>query len=149
MREEFNLLLTFFHLGSNDLGTHSNWSGAGMVQVSENLDVGNTSRQKIHPRRPTGRIPPALRAGGSSSSPSVLPNYIMITPRPCHCKMMFARAYMMSWMGYKMGKGGGNWLGRGQNCFVHEIYGEDNHLGILPRQLSIVRTAPWAVNNGL
>ena len=31
----------------------------------------------------------------------------------------------MAWMGDTMGKGGGYWLGQGQNCFVHEIYGED------------------------
>ena len=89
----------------DDLGAHSYWSGAGMVQVSENLDVGNTSRRKIHPRRPTGRILPALRAGGSSSSPSALPNYRMRTPHPCCCWMMFARADVMAWMGDKIGKG--------------------------------------------
>ena len=76
-----------------------------MVRVSENVDVGNTSRRKIHPRRPTGRISPALRAGGSSSSPSALPNYRIRTFRPCRCQMMFARADVMAGMGENMGKG--------------------------------------------
>ena len=58
-----------------------------MVQVAENLDVGNTSRPKIHPCRPAGKISLALRAGGSSSSLSELPNYRMRTPRPCCCWM--------------------------------------------------------------
>ena len=117
---------------------HSDWSSAGMVQVSENLDVGNTLRRKIHPRHPTGRISPALRAGGSSSSPSTLPNYIMRIPCPCCCQMMFARSYVMAWLGDNMGKGGGDWLGRGQKHFVHEIYGEDDCPGVSPQQLSIV-----------
>ena len=89
----------------NDLGAHSDWSGAGMAQVSENLDAGNTSRRKIHPRRPTGRMSPALRSGGSRISPSALPNYRMRMPRPCCCRIMFARADVMAWMGDKMGKG--------------------------------------------
>ena len=89
----------------NDLGAHSDWSGTCMVQVSANLDVGNTLRHKIHPRQPTGRISPALRAGGSSSSPSSLPRYRIRTPRPCCCRIMFARANVMAWMGGKMGRG--------------------------------------------
>ena len=105
-----------------------------MVQVSANLYVGNTSRRKIHPRRPTGRISPALRAGISSSIPSALPNYRMRTPCPCRCRMMFARGGVMAWMGDKMGKWGGDWLGRGQNCSVHAIYGEDDCLVVSPRQ---------------
>ena len=114
----------------NNLGAHSDWSGAGMAKVSENLDVGNTSRRKIHPRRPTGRISPAFRAGGSSSSPYALPNYIMRMPCPYRFKMMFERAYAMAWMGYNMDKGVGDWLGRGQKHFVHAIYGEDDRLGV-------------------
>ena len=55
------MMLTFFHLVVNDLGEHSDWSGAGMVQVSENLDAGNISSRKIHPRRQMGRISLALR----------------------------------------------------------------------------------------
>ena len=81
----------------NDLVAHSNFSGTGMVQVSENLDAGNTLRRKINPS-------PALIAGGSRRSPSVLPNYRM------SCWMMFLRTDVMSWMGYKMGKGVCNWL---------------------------------------
>ena len=95
----------------NDLGAHSNWSDAGMVKVLANLDVGNTSRRKIHPRRPTGRISLALRSGGSSSIPSALRNYRMRTLRPCCCRVMFVKADVMAWMGDKMGKGGGDWLG--------------------------------------
>ena len=119
MKAEFNLLLTFLHFGANDLGAYSCWYGSGVVQVSENLDVGNTSRRKIHPRRPTGRISPALRAGGSSSSPSALPSFRMRTPCPCSCQMMFARADVMAWMGYNMGEGGGYWLGRVHIVFVN------------------------------
>ena len=44
------------------------------------------------------------------------------------------RADVMAWMGDKMGKGGGDWLGRGKNCFVHEIYGEDDHPSVSPQQ---------------
>ena len=40
----------------------------------------------------------------------------------------------MAWMGDKMGKWGVNWLGRGQNCFVNAIHGEDDRLGVSPRQ---------------
>ena len=105
-----------------------------MAQVSENLDAENTSRRKIHPRCPTGRISPALRAGGSSSSPSALPKYIMRTLRPCRYRMMFARADVMAWMADKMGKGGGNWLRRGQMFFAPEIYDEDDRPGVSPRQ---------------
>ena len=133
----------------NDLVAHSVWSGAVMVQVSANLDAGNTSRRKIYPRRPTGRISPALRAGGSSSSPSALPNYRMRTPRLCLFRVMFLREDVMAWMWDKMGKGVGDWLGRGQNCFVHAIYGEYDCPGVSPRQCSIVRTAPWVVNEGV
>ena len=118
----------------NDLGAHSDWSGTDMVKVSANLDVRNTSRRKIHPRRPTGIISLALRASGSSSSPYALPNYITRMTRPCRCRMMFARADVMAWMGYKMEKGGGDWLGRVQNVLVHAIYGEDDRLGVSPRQ---------------
>ena len=64
MRIEFNLLLTFLYLGGKYLGAHSDWSVAGMVQVSSNLDAGNTLRRKMHPHRLTGRISPAIRAGG-------------------------------------------------------------------------------------
>ena len=149
MRVEFNSLLNFFHLGDKYLGAHSDWSGADMVQVSANLDVGNASRRKIHPRRPTGRISPALRCGGSISSLSALPNYRMSTPRLCRFQMMFARADVMAWMGDNMGKGIGDWLGKGQNYFVHSIYGEDDCTGVSPRQWSIVRTAPWVVNYGV
>ena len=105
-----------------------------MVQVLENLDVRNTSRRKIHPRRPTGRISPALRAGSSSSSLSALPKYRTRTPHPCRCRMIFARADVMDCMGDKIGKGGGDWLGRRQNCFVHEIYGEEKFPGVSPWQ---------------
>ena len=96
---------------SKNLEADSDWSIAGMVQVSANLDAGNTSRRKIHPRRPTGRIPPSLRAGGSSSIPSKITNYRMRTPCMCCCQMMFVRADVMAWMGDNMGKGGGDWLG--------------------------------------
>ena len=40
----------------------------------------------------------------------------------------------MAWMGDNMGKGGGDWLGRGQNCFMHAIYGEDDRPGVSPWQ---------------
>ena len=73
----------------NYLGAHSDWSGADMVHVSANLDVGKTLRQKIHPLRPRGRI--SHRSGGSIISLSVLCNYRMRTPRPRCCWMMFAK----------------------------------------------------------
>ena len=123
MRAEFNFLLTFFHLRANNLGAYSDWSVAGMGQVSANLDAGNTSRRKIHPCHLTGRISPALGAGGSSSCTPALSNYRMKTPRPCRCRMMFTRAYVVAWTGDKMGKGGGDWLGRGQKhlCMQYRV----------------------------
>ena len=116
------------------MGAHSDCSRTNMVQVSANLDFGNTLRRKIHPRLPTGRISPSLRAGGSSSIPTELSNYRIRTPRPCCCWMMFVREDVMAWTGDNIGKGRGNWLGQGQNCLVHAIYGEDNRLGVTPRQ---------------
>ena len=116
------------------MGAHSDCSRTNMVQVSANLDFGNTLRRKIHPRLPTGRISPSLRDGGSSSSLSELSNYRIRTPRPCCYRMMFVREYIMAWMGDNIGKGGGNWIGRGQNCLVHTMYGDENRPGVSPRQ---------------
>ena len=88
-----------------------------------------------------------LRGDGSSSSPTTLPNYRIRTPCPCCCRMMFVRKDVMAWMRYKMGKGGGDWLGRGQKNSMHAIYGEDDRPSISLRQWSIVWTAPWVVND--
>ena len=92
--------------------------------------LGTPQGKNIYPRCPMVIISPALRSGGSSSSPYALPNYIMRMPCPYRFKMMFERAYAMAWMGYNMDKGVGDWLGRGQKHFVHAIYGEDDRLGV-------------------
>ena len=47
---------------------------------------------------------------------------------------MFAREDVMDWMGDNMGKGGGDWLGRGENCFVHAIYGDNYRPGVSTRK---------------